>query len=331
MNLTAPVFGSIWPSRIAVRSRGRSTPWAAGLWAAACVALCASAVSVAAQVVNPATQGPPPTQAPVTQTPPASADARRRSFEMAPVDVYAAAPLKEEDLIGTYGQPRWTAARRFGETRVYVVPKGTVEFEYWLTPERNRDGVTVTESQYEFEFGLPHRFQLDLYAVGHQTGNAGLFGIDQQKVEVRYALADWDKIWGNPTLYAEWKSISGAPAHFEGKLLLGGQFRARWHWGSNLVWEHETGGEHENSNEWTTGVSYTLADTKASVGLETQLALVNREMSPGIRGPFSTELLVGPSLQFRPLPQVHLDVVPLFGVTDAAPRLKMFVVFGWEF
>jgi len=31
------------------------------------------------------------------------------------------------------------------------------------------------------------------------------------------------------------------------------------------------------------------------------------------------------------LPQVHLDIAPLFGVTDAAPRAKVFVVFGYEF
>jgi hypothetical protein len=292
-------------------------------WSLALLSLPAAA---RAQVVNPSTaQGQP------AQTPPATPDPHLRSFEMPPIEVTGKAPLKEEDLIGDYKQPRWTAARRFGETRVYVVPKGTAEFEYWLVPERGRDGVTETQSMYEVEFGLPHRIQLDLYAVGHQTGNAGTFSIDGQQVEVRYALADWGKLFGNPTLYAEWKDISGAPAHFEGKLLLGGQMAPRWHWGSNFVWEHELGGSKENSNEWTTGISYSAADTKASLGVETQLALVNSETAPGTRGPFSKEFLIGPSIQLRPLPQVHLDLAPLFGTTNAAPRVKFFVVFGWEF
>ena len=281
------------------------------------------ATQASAQVVNPSSQGQPPA--------PAVSDVHLRSFEMPPIEVQGTAPLKEEDLIGDYAQPRWTAARRFGETRVYVVPKGTAEFEYWLVPERGRDGVTETKTQYEFEVGLPHRLQLDLYAVGHQTGNDGLFAIDGQKVEVRYALADWGKLWGNPTLYAEWKDISGAPSHFEGKLLIGGQITSRWHWGNNFVWEHELGGEKENSNEWTTGLSYAVADTKASIGVETQLALVNAETAPGKRGPFSKALLIGPSIQLRPLPQMHLDFAPLFGTTEASPRVACIMVFGWEF
>jgi hypothetical protein len=36
-------------------------------------------------------------------------------------------------------------------------------------------------------------------------------------------------------------------------------------------------------------------------------------------------------MQFRPLPQMHIDVAPLFGVTHASPRAKIFVVLGWEF
>ncbi len=307
-----------------IRLRAASAATTLGLSIGAVALCCASA---GAQVVNPAAGQVQPQQPPPTTT----SETRLRSFELPPITVIGKAPLKEEDLVGEYTQPRWTAARRFSETRVYVVPKGTMEFEYWLVPERGRDGVTETETQYEFEFGLPHRVQLDLYAVGHQTGGSGVFGIDGQKVELRYAFANWGKIWGNPTAYVEWKSISGAPAHFEGKLLLGGQMASRWHWGSNLVWERELGGEKETSNEWTAGVSYAVTDTKVSVGIETKLALVDHESAPGVRTPFSTEFSIGPSLQIRPLPQAHLDVAPLIGVTDAAPRVKLFIVFGWEF
>jgi hypothetical protein len=33
----------------------------------------------------------------------------------------------------------------------------------------------------------------------------------------------------------------------------------------------------------------------------------------------------------KPLPQMHIDVAPLFGTTPASPRAKAFVVVGWEF
>lgn len=287
-----------------------------------CVACAASA---AAQVVNPADKQKPE---PSEQKPPD----RLHTWEAPPVDVYGKAPLVEEDRIGDYEQPRWTTHRRFGETRVYVIPKGMVDFEYWLIPQTPKDGSTDFKSQYEVEFGLPGRFQLDLYAVAHKTGHqdAG-YSIDEQKVELRWAFADWGKIPGNPTLYVEWNEVNAAPDHFEAKLLLGGQITSGWHWGSNVVWEHELGGPQENSNEWTTGVSRTIRDSKVGVGVETKLALVNALDARGSRGDFEKEFLVGPSIQFRPLPQMHVDFAPLFGVTKAAARAQTFVVLGWEF
>jgi len=89
-----------------------------------------------AQVVNPATQQP----AAETKTDQPSEE--HHTWQMPPVDVYGKAPLKEDDRIGDYAQPRWTADRLFSETRVYVIPKGKVEFEYWLIPETPRDGPT---------------------------------------------------------------------------------------------------------------------------------------------------------------------------------------------
>lgn len=48
-------------------------------------------------------------------------------------------PYGEDDLVGSYGQPRWSATRRFAEVRMYVIPEGKLDFEYWLfidTPSR---------------------------------------------------------------------------------------------------------------------------------------------------------------------------------------------------
>ena len=286
--------------------------------------LLATVAPAHAQIVNPATQQPPSTDAPQpTDT--------HHTWAMPPIDVFAKEPLKEDDRIGDYAQPRWTADRLFGETRVYVIPKGKVEFEYWSNPETPRDGPTDNASLFEVEFGLPGRFQVDLYAVAHKEGIDGPYGVTEGKAEVRWALADWGKIWGNPTLYAEWKNENNAADHFEGKLLLGGNIVSGWHWGSNLVWEHTMGDNEENSNEWTVGVSHTVRDSKFDLGFETQLALVDSLTGHGGRGPFEKQFWVGPSMQLRPLPQMHIDFAPLIGVTDAASRSKIFVVLGWEF
>jgi hypothetical protein len=237
--------------------------------------------------------------------------------------------LREEERIGAYHQPRWTARRRFGETRVYVIPRGDFEFEHWLVPTYPREGgETEIDQQYEVEMGLPRRFQLDLYAVTQKTGNSGSLGLDQTKVELRWALADWGRLWGNPALYLEWIGIDNASDHVETKLLFGGEIAPRLHWGANLVFEHEMGGEQTNSYEWTGGLSYTVRDEKWSVGAETKLAWEDVKAS---RGTYTREVLLGPSFQFRPLPQAHLDLVTLAGLGHDSPRGKATVILGWEF
>jgi hypothetical protein len=106
------------------------------------------------------------------------------------------AGLVEEQLIGPNQQPRWTAERRFPSTRVYVQPPGTAQFEFWLRPTSPREGPTELRTLAELEFGLPYRFQLDLYAHTESVSD----GPTQvgESVELHWALADWNKIWGNP-------------------------------------------------------------------------------------------------------------------------------------
>jgi hypothetical protein len=51
--------------------------------------------------------------------------------------------------------------------------------------------------------GLGHRLQLDLYLQTEQAGHQAPLEIGAEKVELRWALADWGVIPLNPTLYAE--------------------------------------------------------------------------------------------------------------------------------
>ncbi len=131
------------------------------------------------QIGNPANAGksvqgeytPPTTNYTLT----AAAPARVRSYEAPAITVAGENPdgLVSEDRIGSYGQPRWTATRRFPNTRVYVIPEGKVEFEYWVRPTFENDGNTETRTLYELEFGLPYRFQLDLYLRSDQGRDTG--------------------------------------------------------------------------------------------------------------------------------------------------------------
>ena len=245
--------------------------------------------------------------------------------------------VREAQRIGSYGQPRWSARRLFTETRSYVIPEGQIEFEYWLVsegPKRNDpDGETKVKQLYEVEMGLPYRFQLDLYQKYVKEGSDGPTELDSTKFEVRWAFADWDVILWNPTVYLEWTQANGDYDSVEGKLLLCDEITDRLRWAANAVWEEKTGGDRERSQELTGGISYGVIDSKLSVGVETKFGFVNTIDKGGTdqRTGYENEFLMGPSLQVRPAPQMHIDVAWLAGTTQTSPQSKFTMIAGWEF
>jgi hypothetical protein len=42
-------------------------------------------------------------------------------------------------------------------------------------------------------------------------------------------------------------------------------------------------------------------------------------------------LQIGPSIQIRPLTQMHVDFAPLFGFTGDSMMRNVYLIFGWEF
>ncbi|MBL8857140.1 MAG: transporter [Planctomycetes bacterium] len=276
------------------------------------------------QVLNPATAQHAPT-APGDQ----SGD-RLRSWELPPsvVEGERWSPFRDSDLIGDYGQPRWTSRRLFPTTRVYVMRPGQFDFEFWQRVKTPKRGPSTVETQYEFEVGLPGRFQFDYYLVTERSGSDGTTDISEVKYELRYALADWGKLPWNPTLYAEWKSVSGGPDGYEAKLLLGDEVAPGWRVGANLVYERNVSGDLANEYQVTMGVSRTIIDEKFSLGAELRASLTDVH---GDRGDFEKELEIGPSLQWRPVPNMHIDFAPLVGIGSDSRRADIFFVMGWEF
>ncbi len=253
---------------------------------------------------------------------------RLRSWELPAVSVVGEAPAgqREEELIGTDQQPRWTATRRFPTTRVYVIPEGKIEVEAWARATIE-DSVTSWRFLQEIEIGLPHRFQVDLYLrQDYDTEDTDLLWGGQ--FEVRWALADWGVIWGNPTLYLEYIVLEDRPDKIEPKILFGGEIVERWHWGANVVAEFELGGDQEFEYKLTGGVSYTVVDSVFQVGVESTLTLSDTSSD---RGDFSTSVLIGPSFQWRPTPPMTVNVAPLVGVTSESPEAQIWFNVGWEF
>jgi hypothetical protein len=293
-----------------------------------------------------ASAGAPPAGSAAPSAPPAAFPVHE--WEMEPIDVSVPGQrpgLREEQHIGEYRQPRWTAKRRFLNTRVYVVPAGKMEFEWWFrwtAPFENGLKERELRTQWEFELGLGHRLQLDLYLVGQQVGQ-NQFAITREKAELRWALANWGELWGNPTLYLEYQHQSAEPDSngkqdpkpdtLEAKLLLGGELAPRWHAGFNLQWERELWGTEADEFAVTGGISYTVVDEVFHAGFEGYAELVDEK---GSYGNFKEQsYFFGPSFMWSPVRPANILIAPLFGalVEDGKARggFQTWIVTGWAF
>jgi hypothetical protein len=279
--------------------------------------------------------------------------------------VIEAGKLKDDQPVGPYRRPVWTLHRPSPQTRIYLqVDPGEVEFEQWLDMRirkqrgnsQNPDQIRMSQ---ELEFGLGHRFQLDLYMNTIFSRNAGSNASLETRswaAELRYALADWGVIPGNPTLYFEyilWNNDpngfgDGATSSFEPKLLFGDDLGGGWRWGVNLFYERTTN-DSVREHGATASLLYTIIDGWLSGGLTTRFVYesdnVNAPQALHVR---SREFYVGPNLQIRMAPvetttlidgkktkvtkaRAHLDIEPIFGCTGESDRVQFLLVFGWDF
>ena len=242
-------------------------------------------------------------------------------------EVVSTAPriLSENQAVGPYGQPEWTTRRRWARTRTYVINQGQIEFEQWVRGTFDDGEKGSYLGQTEVSFGLPHRLQFDLYAnTQHEDGTTTWVGLQP---EMRWAFADWGVLPLNPTLYLEYKWNHHANDVAEGKILLGDDLGSGTHWGMNLSCEQELGGSKAQELAMMQAVSWTVVDRKFSVGLEFE---VDRVTEHGARDDPEWEYYMGPSFQWRPTDETHLDIVPLRGGHDGHDW-RLFVVFGIDF
>lgn len=235
--------------------------------------------------------------------------------------------LKEERRVGTYNQPEWTTHRRFARSRVYVISEGQWEVEQWYRGRFDRGVGPDHQFQTEIGVGLGHRIQLDLYENierehGGPTKHVGV------QAEMRYAFADWGELPLNPTLYLEWKFNHAAEDVGEAKLLFADEFSKGWHWALNLSVESQQGGAREFEEAVTGGISYSVIDDVFSVGIELEWTRVTEK---GARGDPERMIVGGPSIQWRPTPTTHFDVVTLFGLGPDDRDLTVFLVYGIDF
>jgi hypothetical protein len=243
--------------------------------------------------------------------------------------VVTARRYSQFELVGENNQPAWTLVRKFPSTRTYImVPKGTVMYEKWFDMRSPRGGdPTEVRMRDEFAFGLANRLELDLYlhTVYKSGGYESSFGFRGFSWEIRYALAEWGKIWGNPTLYFEHKLLDGKYQGIEPKLLLGDRVGQRGIWGVNLIYEAYTAPTRvDQKREYAYTASYGQ--------------IINDDLTIGVSNMFrhndvdgSNEWYIGPAVQYRFNGNAYLNFELLPGLNEDAKLYRNTIIFGWRF
>src|SRR3954468_1796084 len=265
-----------------------------------------------------------------------------------PVDVAA------QEVPSAYGAPPAFSRSRFSDTvNAYVLPPWAFFFGELYEGQGFRHGPPDHLFTQEIEMGLPWRINVAAEA-GFERFNGG-GGAQTVSLEARWALADWNKIPLNPTLFAEYKFGVGTIRHeevpppvgggeeeeeeggppkvpdaYEVRLLLAQEFFGRVEWAMNWFFEKENTGDR--GREWGFSQSVMtpifLAEERLKVGIEMEYKNVTTKDT---RGDPLNSFVIGPTLAWKPSTQTRLDISPLFGCTHDSPVADVFVAFSWLF
>lgn len=260
-----------------------------------------------------------------------------------------------EEVPSAYGAPPSFSRNRFSNLiNSYVLPPGAVYAGLIYQGDALRFNRPDHRFTQEIELGLPYRF-----GVAVENTVEAFRGRSQERtfsLEARYALADWNKIPLNPTIFVEYKFGMGHILHDEGppeempkgeaeeflnenkpipdafevRLLLAQDFGEHVEWALNGFFEQEVGGDRGREAGFAQSFMFPiiLPRERLKVGAEMQFTSFT---DAGIRDHPSYRVIIGPTIAWKPSKNTRLDISPLFGVTHDAPRASIFVVFSMLF
>jgi hypothetical protein len=259
-----------------------------------------------------------------------------------------------EEVPSAYGAPPGLSRSRFSNTtQAYVLPPWSFFFGELFEGQGFRHGPPDYLFTQEVEMGLPYRFNIAAESGWERFNGGG--GAQTVSLEARWALADWNKIPLNPTLFAEYKFGVGTIRHeevppppgggeeeeeeggppkvpdaYEVRLLLAQEFFDRVEWAMNWFFEKENTGDR--GREWGFSqaalVPVLLPNERLKLGIE---MLYRNVTTKDTRGDAVNSFVIGPSVAWKPTANTRLDVSPLFGCTHDSPIADVFVAFTWLF
>ena len=257
-----------------------------------------------------------------------------------------------EEVPSAYGAPPAFSRSRFSNAvNAYVLPPWSFFFGELYEGQGFRHGPPDHLFTQEVEMGLPYRFNIAAEAGFERFDGGG--GAQTVSLEARWALADWNKIPLNPTIFAEYKFGVGTIRHeevppppgggeeeesgppkvpdaYEVRLLLAQDFGERVEWAMNWFFEKENTGDR--GREW--GFSQAaltpilLPNERLKVGIEMEYRNITTKDT---RGDPVNSFTIGPTIAWKPTAQTRVDISPLFGCTHDSPIADVFVAFSWLF
>jgi hypothetical protein len=275
--------------------------------------------------------------------------------------------VQGDELPSAYGAPGGFSRSRFSPlTNAYVLPPGGVFAGLIYEGDLDTHGPTDHFFTQEVEVGLPYRFGLAIeneieFAQGDSSNRAF-------SIEGRWALADWDKIPLNPTLFAEYKFGTGKILHEEGpeeemmeeedngeepppdeeemmreeggrpdqpdayefRLLLSEEIAKNVEWSFNAFLENEVSGDR--GREWgfaqAIEIPILLPHERLKAGIEMQYKNFTVKDT---RGDPTHSFVIGPTFAFKPTARMRFHISPLFGVTEDSPDVQIFAIFSYVF
>ena len=255
----------------------------------------------------------------------------------------------ETDIRSAYGAPGTFSRTRFSPTTTaYVLPPYQFLLATIYEGDAFRHGFPDHLFTQELEMGLPYRFGVAAETELERFNGGG--GFETVSLEGRYALADWNKIPLNPTLFVEYKFGVGPIRHEEGppppggeeeeagppqvpnayelRLLLSQEFCHRWEWAMNGFFEKENTGDRGREIGFSQSIMtpVLLPNEQLKVGVE---MLYKNFSVKDTRGNADNIFVIGPSTAYRTSTNTRFEVSSLFGCTDDSPHVQVFAVFSW--
>jgi hypothetical protein len=259
--------------------------------------------------------------------------------------------VSSEGIPSAYGAPPGISRTRFSPLlTAYVLPPWTFFVGEIYEGDAFRHGPPDHIFTQEVEMGLPYRLGVAAEAAFERFNGGG--GPETASIEARYALADYNKIPLNPTIFAEYKfgtgpirheeampppselggeeEEGGPPEHpdaWEARLLLAQDFGEHLEWAMNWFFEQEVQGDR--GREWGFAQSAVtpvlLSEERLKVGIEMQY---KNFTTAATRDDPAHSFVIGPTVAWKPSRNTRIDVSPLFGCTDDSPRVQAFAIFS---